>query len=256
MIAEAAAEALAMRPAYFQRQQVTETDLNALYAYDAAQWRAHNRAYHGCGVVCGLAVHLSADGKTVTVTPGYAVSPQGDEIYVPDAQVVALDCAQLTPAGCDDLNPSTPEHVDPVYVAIRAGIDPACFQPIPASECAPTDDCLPTRQRDAFQIACRAQPPAGCTPRIDVPGCSAHALLLGMLLQQGDPALGTLFGCATGTTEIWLTLATIVYERGGSAGAWTPRISYADRTYLPSVQFLFELARIAGAQVLKKQAPG
>lgn len=54
--------------------------------------RLHNRALHGYGTVCGLALDVrggDADPE-ISVSPGLAVNPQGIEIKVADAQ-----CAQL-----------------------------------------------------------------------------------------------------------------------------------------------------------------
>jgi len=42
-----------------------------------------NRAVIGCGVVCGLDVELSRDGKSVTVTRGLAFDGDGRELIVP-----------------------------------------------------------------------------------------------------------------------------------------------------------------------------
>jgi hypothetical protein len=243
--------AVAARPVYFQRQHVTAEDLNALFEHETAEWREHDRSQHGCGVVCGLAVHWVEVGKTVRVTPGYAVGPQGDEILVAEEQVVAVDCAGPAVDDCEDGGCDGCESA--VYIAIRYTTEDSCQRPIPPERCAPKDDCLPVRVRDSFEILCRPEKPQSCAPRLDFEGCSAHALLLGLLLDAGDEAMSRLFACQQDTEEEWLILATITW-RPDERGRLVPELNYADRAYLPSTQYLLDLLRILGAQALKKQA--
>ena len=222
---------VAARPVYFQRQHVAAEVLNALFDYDAAAWREHNLSQHGCGVVCGLAVHWVDVGKTVRVTPGYAVGPQGD------------DCEA---GGCDGCESA-------VYIAIRYTTEDSCLRPIPPERCATKDDCLPVRVRDSFEIRCRPEKPQSCEPRMDFEGCSAHALLLGLLMDSDEEAMSRLFACRQDTGEEWLILATIIW-RPDERGRLVPELNYGDRAYLPSTQYLLDLLRILGAQTLKKQA--
>lgn len=57
-------------------------------AYFRAKACRHNRLLHGWGVVSGLEVSpVGLDGTQVSVTPGYAIDPGGNEISV-DAPVV------------------------------------------------------------------------------------------------------------------------------------------------------------------------
>ena len=237
----------AARPIYFERQYVSAEDLNALFDYDIAGWREHNRSWHGCGVVCGLAVRLEEGDKTVRVTPGYAVGPLGDEILVAEEQVVAVDCANLA-NHCEDCNPAASESA--VYIAIRYVAEPSCPRPIAPERCATRDDCLPVRVRDSFEIRCRSEKPQNCGRRMDFEGCSAHALLLG-LSEQRETALSPLFGCPPDSQEEWLILATITPHPVESGRLL---LSYANRSYLPSTQYLLDLLRVLGPQALKKQA--
>jgi hypothetical protein len=239
------------RPDFFQRQNVTAEDLNGLLAYDAAEWREHNRSYHGCGVVCGLAVEWLDFGKAVRVSPGYAIGPQGQEILVPAPQIVAVDCAK--PALEDCLEPGQPSQENEVYIAIRYAEDPVCQRPIFPGRCATKDECLPVRMRDGFQIRCLNDKPQHCQPRMDFQGCSAHSLLRGLQMEWGEAALSRLFTCQPDTQEEWLILATIRYERD-RRDRLVPILNYGDRTYLPSTQYLLDLLRVLGAQALKRQA--
>ncbi|MGR9099215.1 MAG: hypothetical protein ACU826_01485 [Gammaproteobacteria bacterium] len=71
------------RPRFFAGQLLTEQDLNRLDRYIQEKNRLHNRYLHGWGVVCGLEVScLPCDAGSVGVSPGYALSPCGDDIIV------------------------------------------------------------------------------------------------------------------------------------------------------------------------------
>src|SRR5262249_16734076 len=80
---------------YFPRQLLTADDMIADQQYFIAKMRRHNRYLHGWGVVCGLGVTIAPTAKSpwiVQISPGYALGPYGDEIYVPNP--VNLDLAQ------------------------------------------------------------------------------------------------------------------------------------------------------------------
>lgn len=75
------------RTRYFDGQLLRAEDLARDQEYFRERLRRHNRALHGFGVVCGLAVEVSPQraaggSKTLTVSLGYALSRQGDEILV------------------------------------------------------------------------------------------------------------------------------------------------------------------------------
>jgi hypothetical protein len=80
------------RPRFFAGQLLTEVDLNRLDHYIVAKNRIHNRFVHGWGVVCGLEVSCNPCEGYVTVSPGYALSPCGDDIIVCKEATVDL-CA-------------------------------------------------------------------------------------------------------------------------------------------------------------------
>lgn len=82
---------------YVTGQLLTAEDLQRDQEYFRDRLRRHNRALHGWGVVSGLdvdAVQDSTGAVVVTVAPGFALSPQGEEIVV--AEPVSL---ALPPAG-------------------------------------------------------------------------------------------------------------------------------------------------------------
>jgi hypothetical protein len=83
------------RPRWVAGMVVSEADLNRLDYYITAKQRLHNRQLFGSGVACGLVVtcHPCGDG-VVSVSPGYALGPCGEDIVVcaPDAVDV---CAMI-----------------------------------------------------------------------------------------------------------------------------------------------------------------
>lgn len=70
------------RPRFFAGQLLTDEELNGLEQYVINKNKLHNRYLHGWGVVCGLEVFCHSCDNFVTVTPGYALSPCGDDIIV------------------------------------------------------------------------------------------------------------------------------------------------------------------------------
>jgi len=70
------------RPRFFAGQLLTETELNHAQSYALAKNRLHNRYLHGSGVVCGLQVTCHDCEGWVTVHPGYALDPCGNDVVV------------------------------------------------------------------------------------------------------------------------------------------------------------------------------
>jgi len=76
------------RNRFFSGKLLTADDLELEQRYLRDTHRRHNRLLHGTGVVHGLEVTLEVndegDGLAVTVSPGLAISPLGDELVVCD----------------------------------------------------------------------------------------------------------------------------------------------------------------------------
>lgn len=71
------------RPRWVAGMVVSEADLNRLDAYITAKQRLHNRQLFGSGTVCGLVVTCHpCGGGVVSVSPGYALGPCGEDIVV------------------------------------------------------------------------------------------------------------------------------------------------------------------------------
>jgi hypothetical protein len=74
------------RTRFFAGQLLTDSDLTNEQNYLLAKNRLHNRYLHGWGVVCGLQLTCSECDGWVTVNPGYAIDPCGNDIIVCAAQ--------------------------------------------------------------------------------------------------------------------------------------------------------------------------
>lgn len=70
------------RTRFFSGQLLTEADLNNEQSYWLAKSRLHNRFLHGSGVVCGMQVVCGDCDGWVTVKPGYAIDPCGNDLIV------------------------------------------------------------------------------------------------------------------------------------------------------------------------------
>src|SRR5205814_8037865 len=70
------------RPRFFAGQLLTEQDLNRLDHYTTEKHKLHNRHLWDSGGVCGLEVRCAPCDELVTVTPGYALPPCGEDIVV------------------------------------------------------------------------------------------------------------------------------------------------------------------------------
>jgi hypothetical protein len=119
------------RPRFFAGQLLSEQDLNRLDDYIMAKNRLHNRYLVGWGVVCGLEVRCNPCGDVVTVTPGYALSPCGDDIIVCKTDTVDI-CSLI--AKCRGTMPDCQPYsgdksdcadVEPWILAIRYEEKPA-----------------------------------------------------------------------------------------------------------------------------------
>lgn len=105
-----------VRPRYYAGQLLSEADLRDEQAYQIAKTRLHNRYLHGYGVVCGLEVTCEAcDDRSVTIRPGYALGPCGEDIIVPCAETIdviaAIEACRRRDTDCDPIV-SRPRDID------------------------------------------------------------------------------------------------------------------------------------------------
>jgi hypothetical protein len=132
------------RPRFFAGQVLTEDDLNRLENYVIAKGKLHNRYLHGPGVVCGLEVVCDfCDPGSVTVKPGYAIAPCGEDIIV---------CKDAKASICDLISRCKPRDSD---------CDPYGSQ-------APTE-CKDGIQRWVLSICYEERPSRGVQPLMSEP---------------------------------------------------------------------------------------
>jgi hypothetical protein len=135
------------RPRFFAGQLLTDEDLRRLDHYIVAKNRLHNRYLHGTGTVCGLEVVCNACDDTVTVRPGFAIGPCGEDI------VVCRDTAV-------DVGPLIREHRKQ-----RTKVDCEPYGRRPA------EDCEAARQDWILAICYDERPSRGITTLRDTGAC-------------------------------------------------------------------------------------
>jgi hypothetical protein len=152
------------RPNYFQGQLLTAQDFADEQTYFREKLRRHNRLLHGWGVICGLEVTPSAGECAVTVSPGYALDPCGDEIQLQEEAVLALP-GRIRERGdpakqAEGAKTACPDGV--WYVAIRYAEIPSRLVPGIGDEHTPQA----SRIRETCELAALAtfpEPPTGLT---------------------------------------------------------------------------------------------
>lgn len=150
---------------YFPRQLLTADDMRVEQEYFLEKQRRHNRFLHGWGVVCGLLIkaEAAAGPLAVIICPGYALSPCGNEIYVPEAVHFDLTATtqQLAQPTCAQPTVS-PAVLDSKKLAIMIRYVECQTRPVrtmPAGCGCDETECEFSRIRDGFEV--RAVPTAG-----------------------------------------------------------------------------------------------
>jgi hypothetical protein len=109
------------RPHYFAGKLLDAATLQTEQDYHREKRRRHNRYLHGCGIVCGLGVHVDAPSETgstrIVIEPGYALDANGDDVAI--ATCVRIDL---------------PHKGEAVFVSIGPWDHPCAAVPAPAGE--------------------------------------------------------------------------------------------------------------------------
>ncbi|HZU03857.1 MAG TPA: hypothetical protein VFA10_29610 [Ktedonobacteraceae bacterium] len=147
---------------YYQQGMILGvSDFTQEYTYLSGRDMWQNRDLAGYGTVCGLKVTVEATGQgpQVVVSPGVAVSPQGQMIRVPNAQCAKLNDWLALPTSQEllDTLPGSPQtDVMTLQVVLRysdCATDPA---PIPGEPCRSEDDAMVnSRLQDDFLLELR-----------------------------------------------------------------------------------------------------
>ena len=146
-----------VRPSFGPGMLLQHEDLDQLNVYTRELNRLMFRSLFGCGVVCGLVVTTEqkcGQGR-ITVGAGLALTCDGDPIYVPKDQSVAID------EKCD------PNLKSPLWVVL-CGTVKSCA---PRTSMCPSDEDDPasvcTRVREGWEIRIVSEEPrcvCRCTP--------------------------------------------------------------------------------------------
>lgn len=119
--------------------------------------RLSNLLLHGYGTVCGLKVdkRLVNGQIEITISPGYAVSPKGDWIWVDKEQCALL--GDWVSKHLDDPDAGSPPVV---YVKLCYTECPTDLQPVAGQPCATDDETrVPTRIQESFRAEFSWTPP-------------------------------------------------------------------------------------------------
>lgn len=216
------------RVKYFQRQLLTVDDMVTDQDYFREKLRRHNRYLHGWGIVCGLGVEPAPTAEApwrVAITPGYALGPFGDEIYV--GEIVYLDLARC--AAGDHTDPCDPGAYTSsaaaagkqIYVAIRYA---ECFakpvRSMPGGCGCEDTPCEYSRIRDSFEAGCLAQlRPSTQPPYI----CD--------LIHKPVP-------CPPKPSDPWVVLAQVNLPASTSSRLGSPMIDFTPRRQIYSTELL------------------
>jgi hypothetical protein len=208
------------RVRYYPRQLMTADDMRAEQEYFLERMRRHNRFLHGWGIVCGLSVKPAATAEKpwrVVVCPGFALSPEGDEIYVPVE--VPFDLARpssteepCTPCPCPPAEaPVAADGGSKVFLAIRFVSRNARPIRVGHGDCGCSNAaCEVSRLRDDFELAVLSSLPAP----YDEASRDAEASRLNQLAESTASTLGRAFdlpitSCISGKVEPWIILTGI-----------------------------------------------
>jgi hypothetical protein len=211
------------RVRYFARQLLTPVDLKQEQDYFREKLRRHNRLLHGWGVVCGAKVTGVPDpapenkGKwkpwLLTVSPGFILSPEGDEIFLDREFPLTLQPGSPVTAGPGEQlcqpEPETPANSqNPVlYVAVKYQQTLTRPVHVQAAGCGcGTTPCEPSRWRDAFAFGLLARLP------------ESHAVPVNRtnnpLTDFNDILKGNLPECPPWPKDPWAVLAGVKFDSG------------------------------------------
>ena len=174
------------RPRFFAGQLITDADFRRLDQYLVGKDRLHNKFLHGSGVVCGLEVVCNPCDDTVTVRPGYALGPCGEDIVVcsdasvPVGTLIRDQRRAVAKTNCNDRYGMTPNDCDALE---QRWILAVCYDEQPSRPVA----TLASSSSKGCGGTCGSSSSAGC-------GCGRSS----SSGTSSSPSVGC--GCGDGTT--------------------------------------------------------
>jgi hypothetical protein len=140
---------------YYHGQLLTEQSFNQEQYYFKEKLWLNNRFVNGYGVVCGLDVKLTDDGKSIYVTAGLALDKWGREIIVPcPTEPQPLPVSSSGGYGDEDAVDQKGPREDKEYVQVlicyhECLADP---QPVMAGDCGDGERCTPGAVRERYRV--------------------------------------------------------------------------------------------------------
>ena len=230
------------RVRYFPRQLLTADDMRAEQEYAREKFRRHNRYLHGWGVVCGCTVEPITDASSwqVRVCPGYAVGPQGDEIWIDQCIDVDLKTGPLEQP-CSVRWPCPPvgempggsrDQLITVYVAARYA--ECASRPVkvhPAGCGCDETGCEYSRTRDSFEIKVLWKLPKSheAARADDTEWCNTVKQRAAEIRRHLFPVPP----CPECVEEPWVVLAAVTFPRDRQPGPNNPPAQLLNISYVP-----------------------
>lgn len=202
-----------VRNRYFYGQLLDVHHFEAEQRYFQQKIWLHNRLVTGYGVICGLAVQLCDDHKSVCVLPGTALDKAGREVVVPARSVcVPLPWSkgqydhQHKPEGCEC---ECGTYVQVCICFHECESDPA---PVLAGDCD-AEQCAPSAVRERYKIVLKE----GKAPAPD-PNCTLPNVISGGRLDYDELAKYVTGNCPGLPDDFCIPLANVRLPEQGSAG--------------------------------------
>ncbi len=236
------------RVRYFPRQLITADDMRAEQDWVREKRRLHTRMLHGFGVVCGLSVLAPGPEdppRQVTICPGYAATPHGDEVAVTEPTTLDLGSGATDPERCDDPWPCPPRGRMPgkadqmVFVAIR--YDECPTRPVrvhPAGCGCDTAGCERSRIRESFELTVLWElPKSHVTAREEDLAWKAMVKVADAEAGEGDRLMPAP-PCPSCSNDPWVVLASVRLPGDLNTRIGATDISYLARRVLLSISAL------------------
>lgn len=137
--------------------------------YFLAKHYLENRLLHGYGTLCGLDVIVqTTPNLEVQVTPGWAIVPKGQEVYVPQLMCVQINqWVQANLTALQAVYGAAPSNLH-LYVVLCHRECKTDTVPIPGEPCQTQTTTAPSRILDTFDLKLcldtSASPPMGSPP--------------------------------------------------------------------------------------------
>lgn len=194
-----------------------------------------NRLGLGAGILCGLDVTLSKDGKQLCISPGVAVDAMGREIIVPepwcfDPWLITDRCGHVK----ETLSREKPYEITICLAYHECYAD---YAPVLVTDCNIKEQCAPGTIRESFTVIISKGLPK--TNTVDNLCEALNSQAADSSERRQHVCEVTSGACATPSEETCVILAGVILEEGGKISEKIRPCEY--RTTLYSNERLFEM---------------